>query len=188
MSDTNTVDGASGRDGMGPKEIVVVICALVGWCVLFTAGIVIDSSPYRNALATGATLSALQKLKYWFVVLTTFTLTNVAILCCLISLVGAAGRRLRLGISTDDSDSLGEDPNPYTAAIISGFVIYLVSISGILVLIEQPFTALSPERYVRLAGLISLLSFLVGFRPRMLARFLGRVAQMMEGNTSRPSK
>ncbi len=188
MPDIPGLDETFVLDKLRFREIVIVASALIGWGIVFTAGFVINSGPLRDALGSGTTLSVLQKLKYWFVVLTTFTLTNVAILCCLASLLGAVGRRLRLGFSRQESDARDDAANPYTAAVVAGFFVYLVAISGILVLVEQPFSALSPERYVRLAGLISLLSFLVGYSPRMLSQFLGRVAEIIEGVAKQPSK
>jgi hypothetical protein len=181
MAETESSRGRSLLQRVRPKEIAVVAGALLAWGLLFVAGFVINSGPFRDALTSGAVLTGLQRLKYWFIILTTFTLTNVAILCCLAAVIGAAGRRLRLGLTDDDFGRLDETPNLYAAAVVAGFFVYLVAISGVLVLVEQPFSALSPDRYTRLAGLISLLSFLAGYSPKMLAQFLGRIAEMIEG-------
>jgi len=47
--------------------------------------------------------------------------------------------------------------------------------------------AASPDSYLRLAGVISLLSFAIGFSPEMFARRLNRVASALEEQSGGPS-
>ena len=179
----------SARNGTNPdpaleshaRDMAAVVSALLAWAVLFAAGVIIDSSPYRNTLASTAPAPFLHKVLCWFAVITTFTLTNVALLSCLASVLGAAGHRLKVGLSEDTEVRKDNSTHPYAAAVIGGFFVYLTIVSGILVLVEKPYGSPSPEQYARLAGFISLLSFLMGYNPRMLSRFLARVAEMIDG-------
>lgn len=172
---------SGGMDALGAREVLISVGSLGGWLVLFTAGLIIPSSTYRTLLANQAhTLSMLELFQYWFVVVTCYTLTNVALLCCTASLLGAAGRRARLERADDhDDDGLA---NPYVSAMIRGFFVFLVLLSGVLILLEKPFGAPSQEQYLRLAGFVSLLSFLVGYNPHLFARLLKRIADLVEGH------
>lgn len=70
--------------------------------------------------------------------------------------------------------------------MLRGFFVYLVAMSGLMFLAESVITtvAKSPDVYMRLAGSISLLSFLLGFHPEMFARFLDRIARLLEDQAS----
>jgi hypothetical protein len=176
----------SGRAGLSTvdeshiRDIIAIVIGLSVWGILFAAGVIINSGPCRDALGSAAYMPPSQRLRCWFIVITTFTLTNVALLSCFAAVLGAAGQRLRVGLS-EDAEVLKGSKHPYAAAIIGGFFIYLAAVSGILVLVEKPWATPTPEQYVRLAGLISLLSFLMGYNPRMLSRFLARIAEIIEG-------
>jgi hypothetical protein len=166
------------------KDVVAIVADLLAWGFLFAAGLIIDSTPYRTTLGSTAYTPFLDKLRCWFVVITTYTLPNVALLACLASILGAAGHRLKVGLLEEEVPE-GHTSHPYAGAVIGGFFVYLVALSGILILVEKPWANPSPEQYARLAGFISLLSFLMGYSPRMLSRFLARVAEMIEGLAKR---
>src|SRR5205085_9784850 len=90
-----------------------------------------------------------------------------------------AGRKLR------------DNNNPYVAAFIRGFFAYLFLISGLLLLDDQPFTNPAAAQYVRLAGFLSLLSFVISYQPRLFNTLLvwafHRI-QAREGDEQDPSK
>jgi hypothetical protein len=94
---------------------------------------------------------------------------------------------LKVGLSEDTEEAKDGRKHPYAAAVVGGFFVYLAAVSGILILVERPWASPTAEEYVRLAGFISLLSFLMGYRPRMLSRFLARVAEVIEG-LAKPSR
>lgn len=173
-------DLTEGMETVGARELLMAVGALGTWLLLFTAGMIIPSTPYRELLASPVGLPLSKLLVAWLVVVTCYTLPNVALLCCSASLLGAAGRRARL--------ERGEEPeddgisSPYVSAVIRGFFVFLVLLSGVLILLEKPFDAPSAEQYLRLAGFVSLLSFLVGYNPHLFARLLKRIADLVEGH------
>jgi len=63
--------------------------------MLFAAGNIIGTQPFRDRLSSPGDI--LTACKLWFVVLTCYTSTNVAILCCVASYLGTLGRRARIG-------------------------------------------------------------------------------------------
>lgn len=64
---------------------------------------------------------------------------------------------------------------PAITAVTWGFFIYLIIISGTVVLTGDPFKETSPDQYLRLAGSASLLAFAVGWQPQILAQLVGNV-------------
>jgi hypothetical protein len=152
------------------------------WIGIFAAGTIISSQPFREALDGKAELGIVGAIKAWLIVITCYTVTNVAILCCLSSVLGGLYRYS----SRKDSDTDVEfvprmKVLPY---LIQGFVIYLSLVSGLLLLGEGPFMNLSPDKYLRLAGSASFLSFISGYDPRMLIRMMERFAQLTEEQKS----
>lgn len=83
-------------------------------------------------------------------------------------------------------EDYGDDDiaNPYVSAVIRGFFVFLVLLSGVLILLEKLFDSPTQEQYLRLAGFVSLLSFLVGYNPHLFARLLKRIADLVEGQAS----
>lgn len=119
----------------------------------------------------------------WLVVLTCYTPANVAILSTLAGLIGVLGSRASL--HHNDGDELVLDNiNPYLSAIMRGFFVYLVVISGVLVLIDDPFSDPTPRQYLRLAGFVSLLSFLTNYHPHFFTRFLGQITRVVQNRTN----
>ena len=49
------------------------------------------------------------------------------------------------------------------SASIRGFVVFLFVIAGLYVTVEDPFRDPSSSQYIRLAGMISILAFVVGY-------------------------
>jgi hypothetical protein len=56
----------------------------------------------------------------------------------------------------------------------------LCGLSGLLVLTNDPFAGGSPHKYVRLAGFLSLSSFMVNYNPKIFGGILGRVGGKVE--------
>jgi hypothetical protein len=168
---------------LNTQEMITAVSALILWLFLFTGGLIIGTEPYRVALGDAKiSLDFASLIRSWFIVVTCYTLTNVALLCCLSSLLGAFGRRAKLVMQDEDDRPCGVG-NPYVSAMIRGFFIYLVLLSGVLILLEQPFSNASAEQYLRLAGFISLLSFMVGYNPHLFSRLLARIGELVEGRS-----
>ena len=111
---------------------------------------------------------------------------------CLAGLLGAAGSHVRLG--ADDTAQVSADTTyPLLSALIRGFFVYLVLISGALLLLPEPFpeapldelstrvsTTAARELYIRLAGLVSLVSFAVSYDPNTFATVLTKAGSIIE--------
>ena len=135
---------------------------------------------------TGTPLEKPSKIWAWFVVLTCYTPTNIAILCCLAGLLGASGNQVKLGPDSHKTDGL-DRTYPLLSALTRSFFVYIVLISGTFVLLPDPFpdpylpgsTQHSPaemrELYIRLAGLVSLLSFVVSYKPKHFVTAFKRI-------------
>jgi hypothetical protein len=140
-------------------ECAAAVVVFVSWVVLFGLGILVDTGPLRSPLPAPAAVGK------WLVVLVCYLPLNLVWLCAVSSALGAFGNRANL---TNDraGRKLRDDDNPYVAAIIRGFFAYLFLISGLLLLDDQPFTTPTAAQYVRLAGFLSLLSFVISYQPR----------------------
>lgn len=134
-----------------------------------------------------------------------YTPTNLAILCCAAALVGCLGRLATTNDAEAHAATLkSEDPGtgrtlevtatavatspstmaisplaPAITAVTWGLFIYLIVISGTVVVAGDPFKATSPEQYLRLAGTSSLLAFVVGWRPQFIADLVMRAGAML---------
>lgn len=57
--------------------------------------------------------------------------------------------------------------SPILSGLLRGLFVYLFFISGLLLFDDKPFSSPGPGQYIRLAGFISLISFLVNYRPHL---------------------
>ena len=165
------------------------------WIIFFAAGLVIDTEPYRQGLAFQTSTTWSSKVSSSFVVLICYTPTNVAILCCLAGLLGALGSQVKLEPGSAPHEGL-DKTHPLLSALIRGFFVYIVLISGTLILLPDPFPdpsifgSLAPhdksnirELYIRLAGLVSLVSFVVSYNPKIFATGLKKIIGATETKT-----
>ncbi len=158
-------------------EVLVGLLFLGTWVVLFAAGGIIGTQPYRDRLTHPENFTV--ALQLWFVVLTCYTATNVAALCFLSSYLGTLGRRTRIG-GQERNDVRADAFGQYTAAVMRGFFVYVGMVSGTVALTgPQTFTNTSPETYLRLAATASLISFLAGYKPQLFSRLQGRLDDMV---------
>ena len=175
------------KSRLSARQCAGALAMFVAWLALFAAGIVVDTKPYRTAIspsaaalletanpgaATGAAPAVVGpvdpslKAVAWLVVVTCFLPLNLAWVCALASGLGAFGNRANL--ADDRSTGRSHDSsNPFLSAVLRGFFVYLFMMSGLLVLDEAPFTHPTPEQYIRLAGFLSLFSFVVSYQPRL---------------------
>jgi hypothetical protein len=73
---------------------------------------------------------------------------------------------------------------PLLSAVIRGLVVFLIVISGLLVLLENPIVGTaSPGQYVRFGGLLSLTSFVVSYDPSVFAMLLEQVRTRLRERT-----
>jgi len=186
--------GAKAPVPLNPAESFAAFAVFLVWLALFAGGIIVDTAPYRTAIsasgvaaltngdtgqgspgpvapqttASGVQSSPPSMLTSWAVVLICFLPINLAWLCAAAGALGAFGNRANLaddhpkGISHDNT-------NPYTSAVLRGFFVYLFMVSGLLLLDDSPFSHPAPGQYVRLAGFLSLFSFVVSYQPRLFS-------------------
>jgi hypothetical protein len=104
----------------------------------------------------------------WLVVLLFFLPLNLAMISSAAGALGAFGNRANL---EDDqtSQKSRDDSSPLLSGLLRGLFVYLFFISGLLLFDDKPFSSPGPGQYIRLAGFISLISFLVNYRPHLFA-------------------
>ena len=149
--------------------IAISICALVIWVLMFSAGLIIDTTALRLRIQKDIDThheSSSYWADYWQVMIA-YTPANVAILSIMAGLLG--GCASNLAWMTDQKDlknsvaDLMKQPeidlqghtlirrasymkeNP-VVAMIRGFVVYLAILAGILMTVENPFPSQSPSK------------------------------------------
>lgn len=142
-------------------EIGASIAALALWLLLLTAGISVSTQAYINAIQNHTVSGVLALVSSLVVIATCHTVTNTALLCCVSAFWGALGFRVTGG-TPGAVDGFTDRRDAYVAAATRGFFIFLIILSGSIILSDQAFTNLTLEKYIRLAGMSSLLSFTVG--------------------------
>jgi hypothetical protein len=160
------------------KTLTVLVVAV--WIFVFLAGILVNSAPYRARISQGLGGGGFgQLLKVWLVVFLVYTPTNVAILSLLMGLLGALGRCATLSVDEEsDQESERDTINPYLSGVLRGFIVYLLTIAGLIVVLEQaPLSPTGPEQYIRLASVISVTGFIVGYNPKYFGKLLNRARQ-----------
>jgi len=150
------------------------LLSIVAWIILAMAGVAVPTHPYIVMLETPGRIDGYHLFPVFCVLVACYTFTNIALLCCLSAIVGAVGRTARIdgarGVAETDFRTL------CISAIIRGFFMYILILSGTLILADQEFDDISIQLYLQLAGLVSLLSFAVGYDPTLFGRFFNRVA------------
>jgi hypothetical protein len=168
-------------------DYAVGFLGLAAWITLFGSGLLISSGPYRSRLATSFNWTD-------FAVATSlYTYTNVAILTCLAGVIGGVSSRLTFKgyepkPETEDESaardkSLASVSMAYRvesplASMCRSFLIYLLYIAGLAIGIPGGTEALSdtnPAQYLRMAGLLSLLGFAVGYDPTLFHAILANI-------------
>ena len=71
------------------------------------------------------------------------------------------------------ADYLHEQP---MQSMLRGFLVYIVSVSGMLLITSEPFAAPTPEQFIRLAGLLSTIAFALGYDPTRLEDLVQGIA------------
>jgi len=136
--------------------------------------------------SSNGALALLSALGSFFIVLLAFTPTNLALICCTAGVIGAARRRLQL--STDPDRDNRDRSHPLLSAFLRGLFVFLIAISGILVLLEDPILGTaSPGQYIRFAGLLSLTSFIVNYDPTVFVLLVDQVRQRIQERSEGPS-
>lgn len=179
------------------------------WLGMFTIGLCVPTEPFRQHLMSIApgpeSPWLIDVLRSLIIVAAAYTPTNLAILCCAAALVGCLGRlattndaeahaatlnsrnsetgqvvQVTATSVTPSTASMAVSPlAPSISAVTWGLFIYLIVISGSVVMTGDPFKMTTPEQYLRLAGTSSLLAFVVGWRPQFIADLVTRAGGML---------
>ena len=161
-------------------------CGVVVWIMFFSLGMLIDSSQYRTPLLTRF------NWYQFFMAVLTYTPTNIAILCLVSAFTGGCASLLviskaekALGLdkqSTHKTSShvyMSESP---FSSLLRGIVVFFAFLGGVVVTSSTALSAPSFEAYIQAAGVVSMLSFVVGYDPTMF-RALISIGEKMNGKS-----
>jgi|SRR6185312_10701699 len=174
-----------------PKNdhLIIVLSGIIGvmaWIVLFTLGMLIDSSQYRATLSTNFT---------WFkfiMTMLTFMPSNIAILCLVSAFTGGCSSLLvikkaqkELGLtdeSTNKSNSqIFMNESPFSS-MLRGILVFFAFLAGVFITSSNALTAPTAQAYTQAAGVVSMLAFLVGYDPTMF-RNLINLTEKIKGSS-----
>ena len=147
-------------------ELVGVISIAV-WVAVFGIGATVSSMPYR-AVLENVEATTIMRAVALVAALVTYTPTNMAILCCVASITGSSGIR--------HDDSLEK----YRSSVVRGFFVYILLMSGLLLVSGDPFNAPTQGQYIRLAGMSAVFGFIVGWHPGVVAKLMDTVMQAVK--------
>jgi hypothetical protein len=169
---------------LASHEAVSGTLAVFIWLLLFGAGLLIDSAPYRTKISNG-TFGIMDVVA----TLCFYTPLNVALLTLFAGFAGGCLSKVTYGHwstqAIKDTANLASNAgigdreffmteSPF-ASTMRSFVVYLAVIAGLYITTNGPFEKPTSEQYVRFAGTISLLSFLVGYDPTRLQDLINLV-------------
>lgn len=157
-----------------------------------------------------AKIKAVQEIDVLYALLAvafTYTPTNLLLMCCASALIGCLGRLATTNgnnengngrgasqssdssKSAEDSDPTGVSPlAPAMSAVMWGFFVYLVLISGTIVLAGDTFMKTDADQYFRLAGSASLLAFAVGWQPQLVTHLVSNIGSAKLGRSGKTEK
>ena len=161
-------------------ELGAGILAMVLWLTVFASGLFVSTEAMRSEIANPAT-STFVRLWDMVVVGISYTLTNVLYLSCLTAFLGCMMRRWQVGglERTPRNASSIAASRIYVAAVLRGFFLYLMFISGfLLVSTEKTVTQTEFAQYIRIAGMSSIIGFIVGYDPNLLTRLMDRILSL----------
>lgn len=168
--------------------LVWSMAAISAWIVLFAAGVSIPAAPYITLLdhmAEGKT-STLALLGSGAMVVLCSTYTNPGILACLAAFLGGVSKGVRSG-GASTAEFADASPTPVAdclSAVVRGFFLYLVLLSGLLLLTTKAITDGTQEQYVQLAGTVSVLAFMVGYDADFFFRIMRRLDDWTQQSAS----
>lgn len=147
-------------------------CGIAVWIIMFSVGMLIDSTPYRTTLSTNFTL-------YKFIMtILAFTPTNIAILCIVSAFTGGCASLLVVSKAekvldfTKQGDDNKTDSHIYMAenpfsSMLRGVLVFFAFLAGIFVTSSTAISSPTPQAYTQAAGVVSMLSFIVGYDPTL---------------------
>ena len=148
------------------------------------------ASSSSNASGFGPTALA------WVAILLFFLPLNLAMVSASAGVLGALGNKANLEHDEiEPADALEARPirstdtsSPLMSGLLRGLFVYLFFISGLLLFDDKPFSSPGPGQYIRLAGFLSLISFLVNYRPHLFTTITDWAFARIPGKTPSPEK
>ncbi len=154
---------------MLPKYLLTLVSLLL-WLLTFSIGAFVDTNPLRANLAKGFQFSD------FLLVVSAWIPTNLGILSILAGLSGALCRSLLRSLEVGlDQIRPGKEGSRILGGAVAGLLFYLSLMAGAFLLMSHPFETTTKEQYFRVAGVVSFLCFLAGFRPDLLRRVLDKL-------------
>jgi hypothetical protein len=167
-----------------PKNELIAGIVVVGlWTAFFCAGIFVPTAVYRQSLWASESLGFFPFLGHLLLVVSCYALTNILFLSCAAAFLGCMTRRWYVMDHTSVERGSVAIPAArlYLSAVLRGFFLYLITIAGFLtVTTEKSLVETTLDQFVRMAGVTSVLGFVVGYDPRVLNRLLERVMDVAE--------
>jgi hypothetical protein len=163
-------------------------CGVVSWVILFSLGMLIDSTIYRASLGINFTLSD------FIITVVTFTPTNIAILCLVSSFTGGCASLLviskahkMLGLDKQANDKKNDSliymsENPFTS-MLRGVLVFFAFLAGVFVTSSTALSSPTPQAYTQAAGVVSMLAFIVGYDPTLFKSLIS-IADKVKGSGS----
>lgn len=177
------------QDPASWSELVLAAFSLAFWFLLFCGGTLVGTTPFVAGLgkydsAAALLLNATMVLLFW-------TISNIGLLCMLSAILGAFGARtrfatrvtpLRFSVTSPQPQGVKEVSTQYASAAMRGFGVFVLILSGLLILATDSLINPNQGQYVRLAGLVSVISFYAGYDPVALAELLKRIEQFLRSS------
>ena len=163
-------------------EFAIALFAVMAWIVLFAIGYTVHAAPYEEILKEPrtpqqGTIELVSFVGALFMFIMASIPTNVLLLACLTGVLGTAYRRTTGHREHQNPPSKAHD---YLCAITTGFFVYLIMIGGLLSLsVAEVLTYETQEKYLKLAGTVSMFAFLVGYDRQIVAWLLRRAASFL---------
>ncbi|MBN8676890.1 MAG: hypothetical protein J0M29_01615 [Chitinophagales bacterium] len=154
---------------MIPKYLLTFGC-LILWLLTFSIGAFIDTNPLRAELNQAFNLSS------FLLVVSAWIPTNLGILSILAGLSGALCRSLLRSLEVGiEQVRPAKEGSRVIGGGIAGLMFYLSLMAGAFLLMDDPFETTTKQQYFRIAGVVSFMAFLAGFRPDLLRRVLDKI-------------
>jgi len=138
--------------------------------------------PTGLSISTFRPVSRSETLTAFLGVMAFYTPLNVALLTILSGLVGGCASRLTYAKAHPEGQPQTVVPGaeasvmfriePPVASMLRSFLVYLAFIAGIFITTNDPFANPTPDQYVRIAGLLSFVSFAIGYDPTKFQELL----------------
>jgi hypothetical protein len=170
-----------GPRGMHPAaEIWFRFALILAWVVMFAAGTFVPTEKYRKGLLDGWIQERFAEwFLDWLIVIGCYTVTIILFLALLSACIGCMTGRWRVSATADTVTPFYSGlpaMRCYLAALLRGFFLYLMIISGLLVLgTESSVQEMTFAQYIRIAGITSVFGFMVGYDPSIVYRLMGRL-------------